>query len=249
VIATRAWYVFGVVDATADALPDDIGVIREGPLAAVATEVPLDEFGADVLPERLNDREWLEWHAQAHEDVLREVATMTTVVPFRFGTVYRDLDGVRALLVERGDELRGALDRVRGCVEIGVKLWADRARFEAPPDASVGATSGRAYLERRRTEQSSARRAAETMRSVAADSHRRLLAYAVDGVSNRPQSGELTGRREAMLLNGAYLVDDGGDALAAEASRLRDELAREGVTVEVTGPWPPHNFVDLETQS
>jgi hypothetical protein len=248
VIATRAWYVFGVVDATANALPDDIAFVREGALAAVATEVPLDEFGAEVLPERLNDREWLEWHAQAHEDVLREVAGMTTVVPFRFGTVYRDLDGVRALLVERADELRVALDRVRGCVEIGVKLWADRARFEAAPDATAAA-SGRAYLERRRTEQSSARHAAEAMRSVAAESHRRLLARAVDGVSNRPQPRELTGRREAMLLNGAYLVDDGGEALAAEAAKLRDELATNGVTVEVTGPWPPHNFVDLETQS
>jgi hypothetical protein len=247
VIATRAWYVFGVVDASAEPRGADVQLVRHGALAAVTTEVPLEDFGADVLPERLNDRDWLERHARAHEDVLREIAATTTVVPFRFGTVYNDVAGVRALLGDRADELRAALERVRGCVEIGVKLWADRTRFQAALTAPDKPASGRAYLERKRTEQDSARRAADELRTIAADAHERLLAQAVEGVSNRPQPRELTGRAETMLLNGAYLVEDGGQALAAAAAQLGSELEARGVTVELTGPWPPHNFVDLET--
>src|SRR5205823_3446944 len=95
------------------------------------TTVPLEEFGESQLQERLNDPVWLEEHAREHEEVLQRVLSSTTVVPFRFGAVYLDADGVRELLRDRGTELRAALDRVRGCVELGVKLWADPAEVEA----------------------------------------------------------------------------------------------------------------------
>ncbi len=59
---------------------------------------------------------------------------------------------------------------------------------------------------------------------------------------NRPQPRELTGRPEAMLLNGAYLVREGDDRLRGEVERLTAEHAGLGVEYELTGPWPPHNF-------
>ena len=59
---------------------------------------------------------------------------------------------------------------------------------------------------------------------------------------NRPQPRELTGRPEAMLLNGAYLVREGDDRLRGEVERLAAEHAGLGVEYELTGPWPPHNF-------
>jgi hypothetical protein len=47
-----------------------------------------------------------------------------------------------------------------------------------------------------------------------------------------------------MILNGAYLVPVGDAGLRAEVERLAAEHEPLGITYEVTGPWPPHNFVE-----
>jgi hypothetical protein len=232
------WYVFGVTPAGADP-PSGVRLIEHGPLAAIAGEVPLAEFGEDVLPERLNDRAWLEEKVRAHEDVLQSFLGEMPVVPLRFGAIYRHPVDVQRMLEERGAFFEAALARLRGRVELGVKAWFDPGRLP-----KLEAAGGRAYLERRRSELTSGRDAS----AFAAEAHERLAAVAVAAVANRPQPRELTGRTERMLLNGAYLVDVHDDALAREVGRLAEEGERLGVVLELTGPWPPYNFVGDEEE-
>jgi gas vesicle protein GvpL/GvpF len=236
------WYVFGVTagdDAQRVEVPEDIDLVAAGPLAAIVATVPLDEFGEDVLPDRLNDRTWLEEKARAHEAVLTAFAAAAPVVPFRFGTIYTSRDELVRALDERAGELSAALARVRGCWELGVKAW-----YAPQPSAPAEqAASGRAYLEQRRDARRDAAESAARRADVVVAAYERLLALAVDGVANRPQPRELTGRDEEMLLNAAFLVRRDDDSLAAEVARLRDDHADDGFTFELTGPWPPHNFV------
>jgi gas vesicle protein GvpL/GvpF len=242
-----AWYVYGVAeDDPALERLDGVQLVRRGPLAAVAREVPLDEYGAESLPERLNDREWLERNALAHEDVLQEAAAVTAVVPLRFGTIYRSREHVEEMLGERSEELSADLERLRGHVELGVKAWVDLTKLErtlGPKAEPAVASAGAAYLQQRRLEEERSRELTARCFELAEEAHGRLALVAVEAVSNRPQSSELTGRSEAMVLNGAYLVRHGDDRLPAEVKQLEDAHAPLGVEYEVTGPWPPHNFV------
>ena len=239
-----AWYAYGVVDAGTHA-PEGLTYVGHGPVAAAVAPVSLAEFGEEALAEHLNDREWLERQARAHEDVLQRVSATTSVVPFRFGAIYRDRADVEALLRDRRDELVAALERVRGRVELGVKVWADRARVAAE-EREAPAASGRAYLERRLQQQDRAQRVSSLLAEAARMVHGRLVARAVEGVANRPQPRELTGRDEPMILNGAYLVSADDGSFAVEVEALRAEHADGGLTFELTGPWPPYNFVSSE---
>lgn len=249
--AKRGWYVYGVAEA-GPGLERLAGVrlVRHGHLAAVVREVPLDEFDESVLPQRLNDQQWLERNARAHEDVLQAAAAATAVVPLRFGTIYRSLGQVERMLAERSEEFATTIRRVRGHVELGVKAWLDPKRLEqtlAASGAPAAGGAGAAYLQRRAQEQALARRLATRRAELAEEAHRRLSAIAVDAVTNRPQPPELTGRPEDMILNGAYLVPAGEERLRAELECLAHEQAELGVEYELTGPWPPHNFVrDVE---
>ena len=251
--ATTAWYVYGIAEADAalDRL-SGVGTICRGSLAALVSEVSLEEFDEAALPERLNDREWLERNARAHEDVLETAAAVTTVVPLRFGTIYRHPDQVAQMLDERAEELAATLGRVRGHIELGVKMWADPdviahslSESEAPSTGGQGA----AYLQRRRQEQERARDLATLCADLAGGAHARLSAVAAAAVANRPQPKELTGRTETMLLNGAYLVPDGDDRLRRAVEELAAEHAQLGVEYEITGPWPPHNFAQLPEET
>lgn len=237
-----ALYVYGVV---ASPPPSSVpfAFVESGPLAAITGEVSLDEYGEQPLVENLNDRTWVEAKARAHEDVLLNVAAATDVLPFRFGTICNSRGDVRSLLDGRRDELLAALERVKGTVEIGAKLWVDRARLTETEGSAP--QSGRAYLEARRSAQQHKDEADAICLETAQATFERLLRHAVDGVANRPQPRELTGRNEDMLLNAAFLIRVDDTALLDEIARLDEELRARGFSLEATGPWPPHNFADV----
>jgi hypothetical protein len=240
------WYAYAVVSpadaAVRAALEGSFEVIGSDELAVVAGEVPISEYGEDVLPERLNDREWLEQTARAHDDVVQRLLPLTAVVPLRFGSIHRDRAAVEAFLATRHDALGAALDRVRDRVEIGVKIWLDRdGGANEEPRESVA--TGREYLERRKHARDRAAVATRRLEERLQDLHRRLLAEAEGGVVNRPQPRELTGRDEEMVLNAAYLVRGDAHAFLGEIDRLQTENPE--LVVEASGPWAAYNFVDL----
>jgi gas vesicle protein GvpL/GvpF len=246
-----AWYVYGVVPADVDAASfaaaEGVGagrveLVATGGLAAIVGRVPLDEFGEEPLRRNLESRDWLEATARAHDRVLAEALGRTPLVPLRFGTVYRSQDGVRGMLDERATELREAIERLRGRVELGVKA------FLVAPEQEEGAapSSGREYLlrkqEARATAKSTQTEALESVRAL----HERLASLADDARVNPPQQPELSGRHETMLLNGAYLV--GAELQPAFAAAV-DDYGDERLELVVTGPWPPYNFVEREEPS
>ena len=59
-----------------------------------------------------------------------------------------------------------------------------------------------------------------------------------------PQNRELSGHEGEMLLNAAYLVEAQRVAdLRERAAELAERHAAVGARIELTGPWPPYNFV------
>lgn len=258
--AATGIYVYGVVasDAPATLFEDVRGVdpaqptalLKDGGLAAITSRVSLDEFGQHALETNLRDPSWLEAKARAHDDVLGRAVGRTTVVPFRFGAIYESEAHVGAMLAERR-ELVEALERLDGAVELGVNAYIDRERFRALLAAERGVAddaeaSGRAYMQRRQLE----RELDDAVASFAADTaramHDWLAASARDARFNplRPSTGE--GRD--MLLNAAYLVAvDAEQPFRAAVAELEQRHAADGVTLELTGPWPPYNFAAAET--
>lgn len=245
--AGTGWYLYGVVasgaEAPATAAVDPrhaVAALVEGPVAGVVSRVSLEEFDEAALPERLGDAEWLEQKIRTHEQVLEAALATGAVVPCRFCTVYRDEHHLRRFLAERGDALAETLARLDGRVELGVKAFAAPA---ASGDEASQAESGRAYLEARRRERQAHDDLARSRGELAAALHERLLAAAEAGVVLDLQSRDVSGREAEMIFNGAYLIRDRArfeDALAAAAYH------REDVELELTGPWPPYNFVPAE---
>jgi hypothetical protein len=241
--AGTAWYAYAVVGPVTEelrnALGDELELVEADGLGVVVSQVPLSEFGEDVLPSRLNDRAWLEEKARVHESVLQRLLAVASVVPLRFGSIHRDRTAVERFLVAGRDPFAATLDRLRGRVELGVKVWGGAPERDEP---AARPATGREYLEQRKAARERAAVAATKLDDRLREIHRRLLGVAEDGVLNRPQPRELTGADREMLVNAAYLVEAGDDRLVSEVARLRD--ANPDLAFEVTGPWAPYNFVD-----
>jgi hypothetical protein len=259
--AEPGYYVYGVAAADEATIPEDLeGVDAEHPvrliehrgLTAFASQVSLSEFGEEPLHENLNDVEWLEAKARAHERVLDHVLARMPVVPMRLCTIYRSEGHVREVLEREHDVFADALERLEGKTEWGVKVIAQPGALDAAADRESGAggepeedlSAGAAYM-REKSRASRRRDAADRIAEAwAQDVHERVAAYAIEALLNPIQNPEVSGHTGDMLLNGVYLVDD---RAAPEFHSAIDVLATEyqprGVRVELTGPWPPYNFV------
>jgi hypothetical protein len=255
VTAPGGWYVYGVVPAEAsEEMFEDVAGVAGGQvalidgggkLAAIVSEVPLSEFGEDSIGENLRDPEWLAGRVRAHEAVLEAALRTAPVVPFRFGTIYRGEDHVRELLSDEGRRLAAVLERVRGRLELGVKGFLATPAVEAPArDAEEAPSAGRRYLEEKQRARRLAEEQAAQKAQWADESHRRLAAVAEVARANPIPPPELSGRDAEMFLNGAYLVPaEREGAFRNVLTELGDELGPSGVAYELTGPWPPYNFV------
>jgi hypothetical protein len=160
------------------------------------------------------------------ERTVRALMDRGAVLPMRFGTQLADEAALVETLTARRDELAAGLDRVRGCVELGLRVVADR--LAAPPQA---AESGRDYLLERVEEH---RRAEQAARDV----HAPLARLACESRVRRRTAAPT-------LFAAAYLVErDAAPAFRAEVERAAAGLS--GVRTVCTGPWPPYGFVDAE---
>jgi len=243
-------WAYGVVAAGAP-LPDDIEPVADGELVVLTARVPRDEYAVEPLREHLNDLAWLERVARRHEAVLEQALAQATVVPLRLCTIFDDADGVRRMLEREREPLTRALARLDGRQEWGVKLLVDGDRLAAtaaPAGDQAQGEGGAAYLARRRNERQAREGARALAMQIVDDVDGSLRAHAVDAVRLPAQNRELSGHTGDMVLNAAYLVDaDGAGALHEAAAELQGRHADAGARIELTGPWPPYNFVTGET--
>ncbi len=249
-VADSVVYVYAVTDAGAPDPAAGPGVdgaavrrVVSGALAAVVSSVDAVRFSEDALRRSLEDLPWLEATARAHHGVVAAAAQAGPVAPVRLATVYLDDDRVRALLDERAEGFAAALDRIRGRVEWGVKAFAVPSAAAAESQPAPGSGPGAAYLARRRAERDRATRGREDAAAAAEAVHRELAAVALASRRYPPQDPRLSGHREEMVLNAAYLVDADG---AAALRRLVEERAANALRLELTGPWAPYSFATLE---
>jgi Gas vesicle synthesis protein GvpL/GvpF len=235
--------------------PDrEVRVVQQGELVALVSAVPLSEYSDERLREHLNDIEWVERVARAHERVLEQTLERATILPLRLCTIYRDQEGVRRMLSEQEPLLLQELSEVEGRREWGAKVFVDQDRLaealeevsEAGADVEAGRanSAGAAYMARLGRERKVSERLQKFGDSVVEEIHAQLEAVADRARANPLQRPELHGRNEPMLLNGAYLVSrEREQELARVADSLRVRWSASGFQLELTGPWPPYNFV------
>ena len=166
----------------------------------------------------------------AHARVVDAVtAANDAVLPARFGRGYSDLDALRTAITARSAELDAALARVRGCLELGLRVMAPRDETRGRDGRGSG--SGSDYMRARLEERRQAERVADEVHTPLAE----LARAATRSVGATPE----------LLLSAAYLVPRGAvEDFRARLAELGDD--HPDLTLACTGPWPPYSFATTE---
>ena len=268
-LAATGLYIYGIIDradlsglstnGVAEGHPVTLQPYRD--LAAVVSAAPLAEFGQEALEANLGDMVWLETRARAHQAVLDALLALTTLVPMKFATIYYSPAGVEKLLAEHYDEFVMLLSQLRGRGEWGLKLYCDETRLaahlaEISPEVRrlqaeiESKPKGAAYLLARKLQEISEQEVERVSLDMADNIHTALAALSAAAHMNPVHSEEITGRPERMLLNAAYLVDNAAlEAFRAVVDEQAAEPNNRGFEFQLTGPWPPYNFVALHVEA
>ncbi|WP_055493795.1 GvpL/GvpF family gas vesicle protein [Streptomyces sp. TP-A0356] len=215
-------------------------------LIAVLSQVPEEDFAEGPLKAHLEDLEWLTATARAHQNVIDALTGVTTPLPLRLGTVFRDDSGVRVMMEEREEDFRRALDRLEGRVEWGVKVYVGDSTTETAASGSPAAkpASGRDYLRQRRTRTLAQDELWQKAEEYARRLHRTLAEQAEDCRLHAPQNAALSGASGRNVLNASYLVPrERSEEFVELVDRYEDDTP--GIRVELTGPWAAYSFTGL----
>lgn len=163
-----------------------------------------------------------------HARIVDELAVLNeAVLPARFGRGYADAEALRTAVAEQADALRLALDRVRGCLELGLRVLSEPSDGDSPG-------TGREYMLDRLDRRRRAERLADEVHAPLAA----LARAETRTVAATPQ----------LLLSAAYLVPR--EALERFQSALGElESAHPELSLACTGPWPPYSFATAEIGS
>ncbi|MFJ3223632.1 GvpL/GvpF family gas vesicle protein [Streptomyces sp. NPDC086783] len=219
------------------------GLLTHNGLVAVVSTVPERDFAEEPLRRHLEDLDWLSDTARAHQSVIDALTAVTTPLPLRLATVFRDDSGVRSMMEAREDAFRRTLDRLDGRVEWGVKVYADSDQAEAAEPAKPA--SGRDYLRQRRMRSRSQDAMWEKAEKFARRLHDGLSAHAEDARLHAPQNAAISRQSGRNVLNAAYLVPrSDSEAFVELVDRTKDD--EPGLRVELTGPWAAYSFAGLD---
>ncbi len=226
---------------------------------AIISKVPLEEFGEDALKKSIANMQWLERVARAHDAIVRHISSLSTIVPVRFGTVFLTAKNIEDFLVNNQQQLRSLLDSLNNLWEMGITLEFDEQKIaETLYDCSKeirdleakinAAGTGAAYLLKKKL---------ETMQTdyvtMLIEEQTDAFTAVIATLVTRIKKGELKRLPEKGLrcyVNLACLVPkDTVDSFKQQVSSIADSSNLKGITVRITGPWPPYSFSRLEGQT
>ncbi len=233
-------------------------------LEAVVSKVSLEEFTSEAIQIKAReDLNWIKEKALIHESVIEEAMgkndKILSLIPMRFGTIFKEKSSLEQTLNKDLPKIKEVLDRIRGKQEWSVKVYLmDRKKFEQvikekneaikeKEKEIASLPEGIAFFMEEELKEIISKEADEELNSIVEVLVGRLGKQAVASIKSKILERELTGRREPMVLNAAYLVpDERIEDFKKEAEGLNQEIQTKGLCLEYSGPWPAYNFTLLE---
>lgn len=221
-------------------------------VAAVYTKVTDADFSQEAVDRRSGDIEWLGAIGYRHQGVVSELMKMTAIVPLRAFTLFSGETALNAFLAENHDALDRLLDRLAGKQEWTLKIEFEPRRWSESLIARVdslrsiaaeteSASAGKAFLLKKKLEEEKKRASRQAEEQVVGE-----IEAAVLKKLSCETIAETRQQREGAFPQIDVLIPRDEESLLQDLhSELAERYGSEGITLAITGPWPPYTFAAI----
>ena len=209
----------------------------------IVSHVPETEYGEAALARGLEDIDWVAARALAHEAVVEQFLAARAVLPMKLFTLFTSDERASSYVARHRRRIDRVLTRVERQHEWGVRLTFQESARRPTVRGSARTETGAGYLARKRELLD-----LDRVRLVEARTHGnrayKAMAREATAARRRPATERSTpGSR--LIVDAAFLVPVGRTAAFRAAIRRQARaLDAAGLSVVLTGPWPPYNFID-----
>ncbi len=215
---------------------DEVYTICHKDLSCIVSNSPLRKYPVN--------RE----NCQAHQKVLEKAMEEYTILPIRYGVIATDLDLVsEKLLMENYEMLTEQLDRIKGKIELGLKvIWKEMpAVYQELVSENEELRKFRDAIKETATQDQRMRlgKMVEVALQSKKESEQEMILTPLKKISTDSKDNFLMG--EWMVINSVFLVDE---SKMEEFDRKVDQLAKKNddrTKFKYFGPVPPYNFVNV----
>ncbi len=231
------------------------GIASIDGISAVFTPVSAEEFSQEVIDRRAGDLEWLGAIGYRHQAVAAELMKLTSIVPLRAFTLFSSEESLRSYLHANHEVLAKMLDRLEGKQEWTLRIELDAERWHAALPKRVEALRtlqneietappGKAFLLKKKLQDETKRASHAAEQELVGELERMIL-----GKLGCETVSETRERRDGAFPQINVLINRDEESVLQELhGALRERHAGEGVTLGLTGPWPPYTFATMSEE-
>ena len=205
-----------------------------------------------------NDPKWLENNLRFHHNTIVKAGSGGSVIPMKFGMLFKTKHSFETMLKTYYREYKTLLLNLKDKQELGIKVYLDRKKIIEQLKSEDKELK---YLERSKNKSAEGMRWYVERKIEAAVSKKldgkieiclaeivKVLKHLAEKVAINDISAsynEDTSGKD-IILNSACLVGIKDSKLFKEhLEKFLAKFHRSGFTIEITGPWPPYNFVNI----
>ncbi|HEX2835154.1 MAG TPA: GvpL/GvpF family gas vesicle protein [Thermoanaerobaculia bacterium] len=225
------------------------GVATIDGISAVFTPVSTEEFSQEVIDRRAGDLEWLGAIGYRHQHVVAELMKLTAIVPLRAFTLFSSEEALRSYLHANHELLSKMLQRLDGRQEWTLRIELDAEKWhDALPQRVAAlrelqseietASPGKAFLLKKKLQDETKRASHAAEQELVTELERVILEKL--GCETISETRE---HRDGAFPQINVLINRDEESVLQELhGTLGERYAAEGVTLGLTGPWPPYSF-------
>ncbi len=231
---------------------DGSDLVREvpcGDLAAFVTPVDPVDYSQPVIDARSKDVEWLGAIGYRHQSVMAALMRGGAIIPLRAFTLFANDESLCRHVSGERERFSKILARLDGKQEWTLRVEFDPEEWSEALVRRVGplrelseemsrASAGKAFLLGKKLDEEKKRASREAEETVVGEIERAVLdALACDTVAESRQ------QRSGAFPQINVLLERDEEARLEELRRELDaRYGEDGISVALTGPWPPYSF-------
>jgi hypothetical protein len=219
---------------------------------AVISAVSLDEYGEESMQIKGEDVGWLTEKACRFMEIMQSINEKVVVIPMKFLTLFTSEQRIVEVIDENYEDFKDTFNKLSGREELSVKIYcSDKAFKETSMGEEIaafektlaGKPKGAIFFLRKKFDGELDSRVQDKICKIANSIVEEAVPLCIEMKSLKLLAKEITGVKERMVLNCAFLVDSKEkDKFRSYFQEAKEKYKASGFNIECLGPWPPYDF-------
>lgn len=185
----------------------------------------------------------------SHQRIIEESRAHSTILPARFGIMFKSEDNVKQMLSKSYKDLKSKIVKLKGKDEFGLKVLIDEADLkkisassESTPEIKkmkkeiTVSGEGTAYFLKMKMAEAIRNETYRRIENLSNEIHKEISTVVTESCLLRSDFDQI-------ILNAAYLIDRVDmPRFQRKLDGLKNKYAKDGFNFHLSGPWAPYSF-------